>query len=75
MTHCRPATPSNVRRLLQAGSVGLLPGGIAELFLCDPDRECVYLKHRKGFIKMAIEHGASLVPVREREIAGCNAFE
>ena len=60
------ATRHEAIALLEAGpkdeSVGLNPGGIAEMFhVNDPD-ETIFLKHRKGFVKLAIQHGATLVP-------------
>merc|ERR1711933_236696 len=39
-----------------------MPGGIAEIFELRPDREAAYLRKRKGFVKLALESGASLVP-------------
>lgn len=39
-------------------------GGIAEMFMCEPDRERILLKGRKGFCRCAIEGRADgLVPV------------
>jgi 2-acylglycerol O-acyltransferase 2 len=50
---------------LSAGnSVILLPGGIKEqLTNCGPHEDVVVLKHRKGFIRLALETGSPLVPV------------
>ena len=60
-----PATNRNLARRLQtAGSrTFLVPGGIAEMFLNDPDREVVNLAERKGFCKHALASGAPLLPV------------
>lgn len=44
-------------------SVAIMAGGIAELFLSSREQERVYLKNRKGFVKIAIEKGVPLVPV------------
>lgn len=45
------------------GCVVLSVGGIAELFLSDTEYERLYLKSRKGFIKLALETGVDIVPV------------
>ena len=44
-------------------SVVVFPGGIAELFLSKPKTERIFLKQRKGFVKLALETGAQLVPI------------
>jgi len=59
----RPATEKNIRMLLNQGSVGLMAGGIAELFLSSRTHEMVYVKRRKGFIRLALERGCNLVPI------------
>jgi hypothetical protein len=43
-------------------SVGILVGGIAELFLADPDVEHIVVKKRKGFVRAAVETGSYLLP-------------
>ena len=51
--------------VLQQGlSVIVYPGGSKELFNTDPTskKNKLVLKERKGFIKLAIRHGADLVP-------------
>ena len=60
-----PATPSNLsHRLSTPGSLTfLVPGGIAEMFLNNPDREVVNLAARKGFCRHALTSGAPLLPV------------
>eukprot|EP01138_Halocafeteria_seosinensis_P005551 gb/GECG01005674.1/.p1 GENE.gb/GECG01005674.1/~~gb/GECG01005674.1/.p1 ORF type:complete len:271 (+),score=19.07 gb/GECG01005674.1/:1-813(+) len=51
-------------QLNKGNSVALLPGGIKEqLLVCSPKRETIVLNKRKGFIRLALQHGASLVPV------------
>jgi 2-acylglycerol O-acyltransferase 2 len=59
----RPATTANIHKLLDQGSAGLMAGGIAEIFLSSREHEKVYLKKRKGFVKIALERGAPLVPI------------
>jgi 2-acylglycerol O-acyltransferase 2 len=38
-------------------------GGIAELFLSSPSEERLFLKNRKGFIKLALTEGVDVVPI------------
>jgi 2-acylglycerol O-acyltransferase 2 len=60
----RPATSKNFKALLQKGSVAVIVGGIAEMFMQHPHKERVLLKTRKGFVRVAIETGADgIVPV------------
>ncbi|KAJ3208867.1 hypothetical protein HK099_008636 [Clydaea vesicula] len=44
-------------------AVGIIIGGAKESLYAVPGRNTVVLKNRKGFVKLAIENGASLVPV------------
>jgi len=59
------ATARNLtRRLREPGcATYLIPGGIAEMFWNDPDREVVELTRRKGFCKHALRTGAPVLPV------------
>ena len=64
------ATKDEMGRVLQAGgSLGVTPGGIAEMFLgypqpgCAPNEEFAMLQDRKGFVRLALRHGSTLVPV------------
>ena len=41
----------------------IVPGGIAEMTKYHPEREVLYLKSRFGFIRLALKHGRSIVPV------------
>lgn len=44
--------------LLKRTSVGMQPEGIAGIFHgATPSREAVYLRHRKGFVRIAIKAG------------------
>jgi hypothetical protein len=45
------------------GSVVLYVGGMAELFLSSVEEETLYLKKRKGFIKLALQEGVDVVPI------------
>lgn len=54
-----PAT--GTRRL--GVSVGLMVGGIAEMFMIRRDHERIKLRERKGFVRIALEHGTDILPV------------
>lgn len=49
-------------KLAQGDSVVLLVGGAAEALYAQPGRFTLYLQKRKGFIKLALETGAAIVP-------------
>jgi len=49
--------------LYQDKACALTPGGISEMFLIYPDKDVLYFNKRKGYIKLAIETGAYLLPV------------
>lgn len=44
-------------------SLVLYPGGATEALYSDPDKDILLLKKRKGFIRLALMCGASLVPI------------
>eukprot|EP00522_Entomoneis_paludosa_P001680 CAMPEP_0172475038 /NCGR_PEP_ID=MMETSP1065-20121228/69665_1 /TAXON_ID=265537 /ORGANISM="Amphiprora paludosa, Strain CCMP125" /LENGTH=366 /DNA_ID=CAMNT_0013233231 /DNA_START=123 /DNA_END=1223 /DNA_ORIENTATION=+ len=46
-----------------SGTVMLYVGGMAELFLSDETEERLYLKNRKGFIKLSLQTGVDVIPV------------
>ena len=53
-------------RLQRSESLAFVPGGVQEVTLMDPakpDDILMYLRSRKGFIKMALQHGSPIVPV------------
>jgi len=54
----------NLLKLISNGiSPVICPGGVQEVTLMSSKDECVlYLKERKGFVKLAIQHGLPLVP-------------
>jgi hypothetical protein len=62
------STSQNVRNILRHGkgadgSLILYVGGIAEMFRCSTEEERLYLKKRKGFIKVALREGVDVVPI------------
>ncbi|KAL2650659.1 hypothetical protein R1flu_018787 [Riccia fluitans] len=60
-----PVTKSNIVAKLREGShMTILIGGIKEVLMGTEDHvDRIYLKKRKGFIKIAIEENAGVVPV------------
>ena len=40
-----------------------MPGGIAEMTKFQPDKEVLYLRKRYGFIRLAMKHGRTIVPM------------
>ncbi len=56
--------PKNVRRLMnQQRNLMLVPGGYEEATLTEKGRDKVFIKKRKGFVKLALEYGYYLIPV------------
>ena len=50
--------------LSRGGCVILVPGGAAEAMLSQPgDVYTLFLRKRRGYARLALEHGATLVPV------------
>jgi hypothetical protein len=59
----RSSLKNQLRKKGAQGTVALYVGGMAELFLCCNEEEMLYLKKRKGFIKLALQEGVDVVPV------------
>jgi len=58
------ASHLNAKKVLQSGlNVAVFPGGSAELLESTFASEVLILRERKGFIRLALETGSSLVPV------------
>ncbi|KAL6760872.1 diacylglycerol acyltransferase [Haematococcus lacustris] len=59
-----PASKSNFKRLLDHGSVAVVVGGIAEMYMCNPKKERIKMLGRKGFVRIALEEQVDgIVPV------------
>jgi len=54
--------PHVSKRLEEGKSVILIPGGVRECMLLQEDSENIFLSTRKGFIKLALQQGVSIVP-------------
>ncbi|KAK9796981.1 hypothetical protein WJX73_006358 [Symbiochloris irregularis] len=60
----RSADRKSMSAILAAGGTAvLIPGGVQECGYLEQGKETVFLKSRKGFVRMALQHGAPLVPV------------
>eukprot|EP00467_Chlorarachnion_reptans_P009924 CAMPEP_0114498690 /NCGR_PEP_ID=MMETSP0109-20121206/7007_1 /TAXON_ID=29199 /ORGANISM="Chlorarachnion reptans, Strain CCCM449" /LENGTH=241 /DNA_ID=CAMNT_0001676185 /DNA_START=370 /DNA_END=1095 /DNA_ORIENTATION=+ len=63
-TGCVDAGRLSANKVLKEGnSVIVLPGGEAEQIRTTYGEERLYLKNRMGFVALAVDHGAALVPV------------
>ncbi|CAF1293577.1 unnamed protein product [Rotaria sp. Silwood1] len=61
----------------QGHALVIIIGGAREMYLTRNDTMILYLKTRKGFVRLALKHGASLVPVisfGENELYQRHAF-
>eukprot|EP00199_Chlamydomonas_sp_CCMP681_P002493 CAMPEP_0119107254 /NCGR_PEP_ID=MMETSP1180-20130426/9602_1 /TAXON_ID=3052 ORGANISM="Chlamydomonas cf sp, Strain CCMP681" /NCGR_SAMPLE_ID=MMETSP1180 /ASSEMBLY_ACC=CAM_ASM_000741 /LENGTH=335 /DNA_ID=CAMNT_0007092715 /DNA_START=5 /DNA_END=1012 /DNA_ORIENTATION=+ len=59
-----PATKANFKNLLRKGSVAVVIGGIAEMFMSHPSKERIKMQGRKGFVRIALEEQIDgIVPV------------
>ena len=61
---CIPATREKIIDTLEREKRCLImPDGIMGAFCSNKDEEIVYLEQRKGFVKVALQTGASIVPI------------
>ncbi|MFT6821959.1 MAG: 1-acyl-sn-glycerol-3-phosphate acyltransferase [Myxococcota bacterium] len=59
-----PASPENGRKLLNEGHLlGVAPGGMREALRPSSERKHVLWDKRKGFVRLAIQTGAPIIPV------------
>lgn len=59
----RPIDKRSFGDLLKAKtSVVLVPGGLSECMIMKKGQEAMYLRKRLGFVKLALQHGAHLLP-------------
>lgn len=60
---CSAASKENIcKRMKTSQNLALLPGGFQEATLFQYGHHRVYIKHRAGFIKYALQHGYKLYP-------------
>jgi len=59
-----PANRKNIKKLFDQGKqVAVIPGGIAEMFIVNQEKESIYFMKRQNTIKTAIQQGANIVPL------------
>lgn len=58
------ANRKNIKKLFSQGKqVAVIPGGIAEMFIVNQEKESIYFLKRQNTIKTAIQEGAHLIPL------------
>eukprot|EP00274_Cyanoptyche_gloeocystis_P002326 CAMPEP_0196664752 /NCGR_PEP_ID=MMETSP1086-20130531/58250_1 /TAXON_ID=77921 /ORGANISM="Cyanoptyche gloeocystis , Strain SAG4.97" /LENGTH=176 /DNA_ID=CAMNT_0042001179 /DNA_START=369 /DNA_END=899 /DNA_ORIENTATION=- len=58
------ASRATAKRILSKGyNMNVYPGGSEEIFLTRRGEHKVLLSKRKGFVRLALEHGCDLVPI------------
>ena len=62
---CIPAKKKMIERTIQTTerNMCILPGGVAEIFTSNKDSDVLYLKRRKGFIKIALKYNLYICPI------------
>mmetsp|Transcript_34748 Transcript_34748/g.58375 ORF Transcript_34748/g.58375 Transcript_34748/m.58375 type:complete len:317 (+) Transcript_34748:332-1282(+) len=69
----RSASKSSMTRYLKEGKCCILvPGGVQECLTMEHNVETLFLKKRTGFVKLALTHGAPIVPAFA--FGQCNTF-
>jgi len=66
-----------IKHLEEKHTVIVVPGGVNEVFLLDqskPNDIVLFLKKRKGFIKLALKHGTPVVPCFSFGLTGSYKF-
>jgi 2-acylglycerol O-acyltransferase 2 len=59
---CDAARYSAARLLASGHSLFLVPGGATEALYATPGADILILRKRRGFVRLALRHGASLLP-------------
>ncbi len=58
-----PAGRKNIAKVFEAGhNCAIIPGGIAEMYLMNRQKESIFLRKRINTVKIAIQQGAHIVP-------------
>jgi len=58
-----PAKRANITKILNRGDhLAIIPGGIAEMYLMNPETEGIYMRKRQNTVKAAIQEGANIIP-------------
>lgn len=59
----RGASRKNILKIFDEGcQCTVIPGGIAEIFVCNHQTEDIYFKERKQIIKLALQEGINIIP-------------
>lgn len=59
-----PASKKSLNKACETDfDIVVVPGGIAEMTKYQPDKEVLYLRKRYGFIRLAMRHGRTIVPI------------
>ena len=60
----KDASKSTMESLMrQRRNIALLPGGFEEASIAEPGKDRVFVRGRKGFIKLALRHGYTIHPI------------
>jgi len=62
---CIPASIDAIKQTFtnKVNNVVIMPDGIIGTYYSSPEKETIYIKHRKGFIRLALQTGAAIVPI------------
>jgi diacylglycerol O-acyltransferase 2, plant len=60
----RPAKRQQITKIFESGAnCAVVVGGIAEMYLMNPDTESIYLSKRLSTVRTAIQEGAHIIPL------------
>lgn len=58
-----PASRKSISKIYSRGHhCAIIPGGIAEMYVMNPETEAIYFKKRRSTVKVAIQEGAHIIP-------------